>query len=623
MPDPFSTTGFGRPQDIFDVGPGDLVEMTMERMEGWQDWQELQKTAMMVTGEVMREQERTMNIMRQEANNLRATMASAKSSIAGTAAAGRGAIVSGGGGAAGEKEVGGGRIFANVAAFDAWAHRAYARAGRSSGAAPPGGGGGVGGGGLAFGGGSSDIRRQTTYALWYMRAISAQIRVIQQLGQQLTSTATTWALYAARQEEAANAAAGIIHAGGELSTVLVRQRTVAADMNAELGGALLPAYKASIEVVTNLKQSVAELNDGWQAAIGVGTVVAGTVMQVGGSVAQAVMTISMMTLAWKSLELGMQTATLSWLRYGVAAAAVVTIVASLAVLHRSLESELQQSADVLGEFALKWGLTGREMAKMAAGFYDNLSAVGKAVFNLKGGMDAFLERMQESGSSLSVIFKNAVKAVEAMELPAARAFQNFADAQASIQNEMETKRREHAHIMERIDSGMYREQDVAQATALGAQIRRLELADAAAVRSHKRQMEQIVLQTVSALERIGHITPEEALAARGAAFLEAGGTEEAVTAGRAWLEEQFPGVLGAGAEASVVIPGEFTVTQQVVALEDNTNKLVDVKDAIYDWLEGIVAGGPYGPGGSGGGAGGVGGRTVGDELSTQGVRNRR
>jgi len=352
--------------------------------------------------------------------------------------------------------------------------------------------------------------RETIYELWYLRIVSQQVKAVERLGTQLMQTAGSWAFYAARAEEAANAAANVSLTHGELSSVLREQREVTIEMREELGEALLPAYKDSIEVVTSLKRTIAELSDGWQAAIGITTTAVGIFLKVSAAIALTAISASMALTVYQSLNVAMQASILAGMQYGVVVGTIVATMATLTMGWSRWKSDLQEAADILRDNAMLLGLSGEAMAEMAQAYYDNLPLMSKALFNLMGGMDAFIDKMMTGGSELGTVFEQAVRAAEDMVLPAAQAFQSLADAQSDIQNEMLTTRREYARVMERINSGMYSEQDMAQATALEAQMRRLEIADMQMARAHERQMGQIVVQTIQAWERIGRYTPEQA-----------------------------------------------------------------------------------------------------------------
>ena len=454
-------------------------------------------------------------------------------------------------------------------------------------------------------------------SLWRLRVVARLATQVGDLGERLLSTAKAWVEYAARAEEADNAAANISMTHGELSTIMKEQQAVAAEMKAELGEGLLPVYKDSIGVVTSLQQTVADLSDGWQTSIGITMAMVGVFLKVAASVVAigiAVMTVKVLIA---SLTPALLASATTWGIAGVAIGTVVVALGTFLALGSAVKSHLQEAADILGDFATKWELSGGEIAKLAQAYYDDLNLVQKAMFNLAGGMDAFIDRMQNSGSNLGAIFEQAAQSVESMILPAAQAFQSLADTQEDIQNEMLTKRREYAKVMADIDKYGYSEQRVAQADALNAQIRQLELADMQAVKAHEGQMGQIVSQTISAFERIGYITPGEAFEAqKEAAFKFGTATPETWEAGTAFLEEHFPGMMGAGQGAGQVIEGEFTVAKQIVALEDNTEAIEDLTAALNnvpawgygylplpglkEWQE----------------------RPVADELITQGVRTR-
>ena len=465
----------------------------------------------------------------------------------------------------------------------------------------------------------------TMMSLWRLRAVAGIVRQVEELGDQILVTAQAWVVYAARAEEAANVTDNVVWTHGELTTLMKEQEEAAARMGEELGASLLPAYKDSIRAVISLQQAVADLSDGWQSAIGIGTTLVGVFLKVAGAIALAGVAALTAKAIFMSLgtTLGIDMLAMAGVIGGLAltlGAVGVAIAAVVIGISKSREY-FKDFAAGFREAAESANLSAAEIRVVAQAWYDSLNVMDKAIASLHGGVDALVDAVLNAGDSMSTVYEAAAKSVEAMILPAAQAFQSLADAQEDIQNEMLTKRREYAKVMADIDKYGYSEQRVAQADALNAQIRQLELADMQAVKAHERQMGQIVSQTISAFERVGSITPEMAFEAQMAAAIKFGtATPETIEAGTAFLEEQFPGVMGAEAGGRVAPPE----TAQVTALEDNTTRLGEVRDAIYDWLEGVVNAGSgawVGGGGGGGGAGGV-GRTVTDELVTQGVRLR-
>jgi len=598
-----------------------------------------------ITGEMQEATRYFGDMLRQEADALKQTMASARGASAGAAGT--------------AQAVGGGRVFANVAEFDAWAQAAYTRAARTSSAAvrqaaPPATGGGTPGGGGGFRGwwatlggitpGKEGEDRGSIYGLWRARAIQQTGDQIKRLGERLQDTARGWADYANEADRAQEVMDRLAESTGGVTFALKEQLDPASRLSMELGEHLIPYYEEMERAGDSLKTSLAEASDGLQAVVATGTLAAGTFLKVSGGAVAALGGLAALKVLSASVAsiLGIQaTATMSAATVlgvyagglgGIAALYTVGFAATSAYLAqlRVLESDVLKTTQTYDEYIDSLRSVPEEYAILDAAMSGTGIVMDFQLEQVAKTADEWATarvELEKYGASLANLSAKSIErasaAAYAMTPAFAGLFGQSAAAQEDIQNEIETKQRRHAYITEQLVKFGYDKQLVAQADALDAQIQQQEVAMMKLKEATRSGVGSLVIQWIQAAVDLGRldffqgiemqldvmgkmqgVSPEDIELARQAsgqlqAFATGEQTWGQTTTRLGWTTTEALG--GAMANLPAINADTVALTATTVVLE---GPVYISPEAMKDW--GAISDS----------------RTAADELRTQGVRTR-
>ena len=369
------------------------------------------------------------------------------------------------------------------------------------GAAPPGGGdfdqGGIKGWWGRMGGLTSAGDTGSMMGLWRARAIQGVGDQIKRLGQQLEKTTREWADYANQADAAQGAMDRVAKATSGVTIALEKQLDPTTRLSIELGEQLVPYYDALADASDNLKMALVESSDGMQSLVATSTMAAGAFLKVAGGVVATLGGLAALKILSASVAviLGMSVGALALLAGGLGVAAGAATVMAIGIADHTqrmkvLEGQVLNSTKTWTEYqaglqevgynVVQWeaaadgaGLTQEELNWQIENGTMLVGRGAAAYDDAKNSLADYKAVMDDI--SPEAILGASVTAY-AMTPAFAGLFGQSAAAQEDIQNEMETKRREHAYVMEQIDKYGYDKQLVAQATALDAQIRQQELA---------------------------------------------------------------------------------------------------------------------------------------------------
>jgi hypothetical protein len=520
------------------------------------------------------------------------------------------------------------------------------------------------------------------WGLWRARAIEAEARKVRQYGEELLDTALGWTMYAAEAgaaEDVMNRMAQVhdvsfealaryeqklVQSGrtttqaradltrymqtgldltaivptisiaiGDMNNVMEASTYLTARFREEYGQQLLPAYERTADIVNAAKRAFVEADDSVQGMIATGTVMAGTFLTVSSRVLEIISHVAILNVLFKSLA-----PVISSLVPGltVTAGALLGVTGVIGLIAGATAGLYVESAKLRGSLMEQEAQLIRSAPTYEA-YLKGLEGIATQIASYPGEVAEYVDLLAmtreewEAGISAAPAYAAGIamtsEAIEAMATisgamvpAAAAAFGGLARAQEDIQNELETKRREHTKVMADIDKYGYTEQRMAQATALESQMRQLELAGMRAEEESRRSLGQIAIRYI---ETWGEITGEQsrALEAIGAAGIEFGLWKPAE-----WEQaERFMEQLELGGEGKVpwaeAIKGAAEVTAEAVNITANTVALDGpvVIEAIY-LPESLFPG-----------VGGAPGQeptytvqpSLGEEALTEGVRTRR
>jgi hypothetical protein len=428
-------------------------------------------------------------------------------------------------------------------------------------------------------------RRETWYQQMYLYTLQRQIDVVGRLGQELIGTAREWVHYAGSAEKAEDVmlraarahgvsaealadyeqvmveagrttaqarselaeymqvgldlativpmVAAAMGAGGDsLNAVMIEQWHLSARLKEEFGAGLLPAYKAGLGIVNDVKRAFVEASDGMQEAVAIGTVATGTFLSVGASVlGGAVGLAKLVTVARSVLPvLGLTGGAALTLAGGIGAVAAATAAAVIGEANylernKQLEAQVIATAETYEEYLkgiepldeqfaiMEAAMSGTGMALQAQNY-----TVAKSREEWEAAAGAARDYAAVVEMSGDAILQMAMTS-RAMVPAAAEIFGAGARGQRDIENEIETLRRRRAYVAEELERG-YTPELFAEQERIDVQIRRAELA---AMEQEKATMRAIGGMAIDYIGAWAQATGEfgagwEAMGAAGVAF---------------------------------------------------------------------------------------------------------